>query len=70
MDGITGRKNNSRGSIPRQKLKVGNIYYLFAAWSGLLGTANVVPSSPNLATRMMEAILSSETSVVTGATQR
>jgi hypothetical protein len=33
-------------------------------------TANVVPSSPILATLMMEALRSSETSVLTRATQR
>jgi hypothetical protein len=36
----------------------------------LLVTANVVPSSPILVTLMMEAILSSETSVLTRATRR
>jgi hypothetical protein len=36
----------------------------------LLVTANVIPSSPILVTLMMEAIRSSETSVVTRATQR
>jgi hypothetical protein len=36
----------------------------------LLLTANVVPSSPILVTLMMEAILSSETSVLTRATRR
>jgi hypothetical protein len=36
----------------------------------LLVTANVVPSSPILVTLMMEAIRSSETSVVTRATRR
>jgi hypothetical protein len=36
----------------------------------LLDTANVAPSSPILVTLMMEAIRSSETSVLTGATQR
>jgi hypothetical protein len=34
----------------------------------LLVTANVVPSSPILVTLMMEALCSSETSVLTGAT--
>jgi hypothetical protein len=36
----------------------------------LLVTANVVPSSPILVTLMMEAIRSSETSVLTGAIRR
>jgi hypothetical protein len=36
----------------------------------LLVTANVVPSSPILVTLMMEAIPSSETSVLTRATRR
>jgi hypothetical protein len=36
----------------------------------LLITANVVPSSPILVTLMMEAIRSSETSVLTRATRR
>jgi hypothetical protein len=36
----------------------------------LLFPANVVPSSPIFVTLMMEAILSSETSVLTRATQR
>jgi hypothetical protein len=36
----------------------------------LLVTANVVPSSLNLFTLMMEAIRSTETSVLTRATQR
>jgi hypothetical protein len=36
----------------------------------LLGTANVVPSSPILFTLMMEALSSSETSVLTRATRR
>jgi hypothetical protein len=36
----------------------------------LLVTASVVPSSPNLVTLMMEALGSSEMSVLTGATQR
>jgi hypothetical protein len=35
----------------------------------LLGTANVVPNSPILVTLMMEAIGSSETSVLTRATR-
>jgi hypothetical protein len=43
--------------------------------SGMLGcvalvTPNVVPSSPILVTLMMEAILSSETSVLTRPTRR
>jgi hypothetical protein len=33
-------------------------------------TANVVPSSPNLVTLMMEALSSSNTSVITRATRR
>jgi hypothetical protein len=37
---------------------------------GLLVTANVVPSSPILITLMMEALSSSETSVLTRATRR
>jgi hypothetical protein len=36
----------------------------------LLVTANVVPSSPNLVTLTMEALSSSETSVLTRATRR
>jgi hypothetical protein len=36
----------------------------------LLVTSNVVPSSPILVTLMMEALLSSETSVLTRATRR
>jgi hypothetical protein len=36
----------------------------------LLVTANVVPSSPTLVTLMMEALSSSETSVLTTATRR
>jgi hypothetical protein len=36
----------------------------------LLVTANVVPNSPILVTLIMEAIRSSETSVLTKATQR
>jgi hypothetical protein len=36
----------------------------------LLFTANVVPTSPILVARMMEAIRSSEMSVLTGATRR
>jgi hypothetical protein len=36
----------------------------------LLVTANVVPSSPILVTLMTEALSSSETSVLTGATRR
>jgi hypothetical protein len=36
----------------------------------LLVMANVVPSSPILATLMMEALRSSETSVITRATRR
>jgi hypothetical protein len=38
--------------------------------SRLLVTANVVPSSPVLVTLMMEALSSSETSVLTKATRR
>jgi hypothetical protein len=37
---------------------------------GLLVTANVVPSSPIVVTLMMEALGSSETSVLTRATRR
>jgi hypothetical protein len=36
----------------------------------LLVTANVIPSSPTLVTLMMEALRSSETSVLTRATRR
>jgi hypothetical protein len=36
----------------------------------LLVTANVVPSSPILVTLMKEALISSETSVLTRATQK
>jgi hypothetical protein len=36
----------------------------------LLVTANVIPSSPTLVTLMMEALSSSETYVLTGATRR
>jgi hypothetical protein len=36
----------------------------------MLVTANVVPSSPVLVTLMMEALSSSETSVLTKATRR
>jgi hypothetical protein len=36
----------------------------------LLVTANVIPNSPILATLMMEALRSSETSVLTRATRR
>jgi hypothetical protein len=36
----------------------------------LLVTANVVPSSPILVTLMMEALSSSDTSVITRATRR
>jgi hypothetical protein len=36
----------------------------------LLVTANVIPSSPILVTLMMEALSSSETSVLTRATRR
>jgi hypothetical protein len=36
----------------------------------LLVTAKVVPSSPTLVTLMMEALSSSKTSVLTGATRR
>jgi hypothetical protein len=35
----------------------------------LLVTANIVPTSPILVTLMMEALRSSETSVLTGATR-
>jgi hypothetical protein len=36
----------------------------------LIVTANVVPSSPNLVTLMMEALISSETSVLIKTTRR
>jgi hypothetical protein len=41
---------------------------VFAACFGLLVTANVVPSSPILVTPMMEAMRSSETSVLRRST--
>jgi hypothetical protein len=44
--------------------------YFFCSMHQLLVTANIVPSSPNLVTLMMEALSSSETSVLTRATQR
>jgi hypothetical protein len=40
------------------------------ASSGMLVTANVVPSSPILVTLMMEALFSTETWVLTRATRR
>jgi hypothetical protein len=43
---------------------------LFRSVLRLLGTANIVPSSPILVTLMMEAVRSSETSVHTRATRR
>jgi hypothetical protein len=44
--------------------------YFFAALHRLLVTANIVPSLPILVTLMMEALRSSETSVLTRATRR
>jgi hypothetical protein len=44
--------------------------YFFVKCVGLLVTANVVPSSPNLVTLMKEAPRSSEASVLTRATRR
>jgi hypothetical protein len=46
------------------------ILYFFRSVHRLLVTANVVPSSPILVTLMMEALSSSETSVLTRATRR
>jgi hypothetical protein len=46
-------------------------HFIFISSIGwLLVTANVVPSSPILVTLMKEALSSSETSVLTRATQR
>jgi hypothetical protein len=47
----------------------GDIVFLRSVFR-LLVTANVVPSSPILVTLMMEALSSSETSVLSRATQR
>jgi hypothetical protein len=44
--------------------------HMHAAVRRLLVTANVVPSSPILVAMMMEAVSSSETSVLTRATRR
>jgi hypothetical protein len=43
--------------------------YFFAACVGLLVTVNVVPSSPILVTLIIEALYSSETSILTRATR-
>jgi hypothetical protein len=45
--------------------ELGTTLAVTSNWSTLLATANVVPSSPILVTMMMEAIRSSETSVIT-----
>jgi hypothetical protein len=45
-------------------------HFLFLRSVRLLVTANFVPSSPILVTLMKEALSSSETSVLTRATQR
>jgi hypothetical protein len=47
-----------------------NYYALLRRVYRLLVTANVVPSSPILVTLMMEALVSSATSVLTRATRR
>jgi hypothetical protein len=44
------------------------LYFCSVRW--LIVTANAVPSSPILVTLMMEALRSSETSVLTRTTQR
>jgi hypothetical protein len=41
-----------------------------ARWEEILLTDNVAPNSPILVSLMMEAVLSSETSVLTRATRR
>jgi hypothetical protein len=47
------------------------VYLIFLrSFRWLLVRANVVPSSPILVTLKMEALRSSETSVLTGATRR
>jgi hypothetical protein len=59
-------RNNTEDTIlhsrRRENLKS---YKYFAVYVGLLGNGNVVPSSPILVTLMMEALRSSETSVLT-----
>jgi hypothetical protein len=47
-----------------------DFYHSFRSVRRLLVTATVVPSSPILVTLMMEALSSSETSILTIATQR
>jgi hypothetical protein len=47
-----------------------NVSYIELVFLPLLVTDNVVPSSPLLVTQMMEAMRSSETSVLTRATRR
>jgi hypothetical protein len=56
-------------SIIRVK-RISELETTLAVTTKLLVTTNVVPSSPILVTLMMEAIRSSETSVLTRATQR
>jgi hypothetical protein len=51
-----------------EEILIPNLGWYSGHW--LLVTASVVPSSPILATRMMEVLSSSETSVLTIATRR
>jgi hypothetical protein len=53
-----------------EELSASNITVFLHSVRRLLVTANVVPSSPILATLIMEALSSSETSVLTTATRR
>jgi hypothetical protein len=56
-------------SYPTLSLPLSHIAFLRSGFQFLV-TANVVPSSPNLVTLMMETIRSSETSVLTRITRR
>jgi hypothetical protein len=59
--------SNSQFSLGKYKYKV---FVFLRSVRRLLVTANIVPSSPILVTLMMEALSSSETSVLTGVTRR
>jgi hypothetical protein len=60
-------KENSGSGLENYQLA--EYFYFFHSVRRLLVTANV-PSSPILVTLMMEALSSSETSILTRATQR
>jgi hypothetical protein len=63
-------KDGSRPSESRLAISEAHKRVFLRSVVALLVTANVVPSSPILATMMFETISSSETSVLTRATRR